>query len=128
MIADSAKVFSPATPSTDHGHSRDFMTHRVLAERDIPGLENVAKLDGLPPTGATATLLVLEQLQRMIAASVLLGILPLPGLVAGGVLQAIWPHHERRLRQAEPICLFVVISTIVAFGFPDPATILRFIG
>src|SRR3712207_8741016 len=33
--------------------SKDFMTHRVLGERDIPGFENVANLDGLPPTGAT---------------------------------------------------------------------------
>jgi uncharacterized membrane protein len=82
----------------------------------------------LPPTGATATLLVLEQLQRITAASVLLGILPLPGLIGGGVLQAIWPQQERRLRQAEPICLFIVIAAIVAFGFPDPATILRFVG
>lgn len=82
----------------------------------------------LPPTGATATLLVLEQLQRLTAASVLLGILPLPGLIGGGALQAIWPQHERRLRQAEPICLFAVIAVIVAFGFPDPATILRFPG
>ena len=48
------------TPSTDHGQSRDFMTHRVLAERDIPGFENVANLDGLPPTGATVVALPMK--------------------------------------------------------------------
>ena len=48
------------TPSIDHGQSKDFMTHRVLAERDIPGLENVANLDGLPPTGATVVALPMK--------------------------------------------------------------------
>ncbi len=41
------------TASIDHGPSKDFMTHRVLNGADIYGLENVANLDKLPPTGAT---------------------------------------------------------------------------
>lgn len=95
----------------------------------IPAVDLLRRIAlSLPPTGATATLLVLEQLQRLTASSLLLGILPLPGLVGGGLLQAIWPDRERQLRQAEPICLFIVISGIVAFGFPHPATILRFLG
>jgi kynurenine formamidase len=48
------------TPSLDHGQSKDFMTHRVLGERDIPGFENVANLDGLPPTGATVVALPMK--------------------------------------------------------------------
>ena len=48
------------TPSIDHGQSKDFMTHRVLGERDIPGFENVANLDGLPPTGATVVALPMK--------------------------------------------------------------------
>ena len=42
------------------GQSKDFMTHRVLGERDIPGFENVANLDGLPPTGATVVALLMK--------------------------------------------------------------------
>jgi kynurenine formamidase len=41
------------TASLDHGPSVDFPTHRVLAEANIPGLENLANLDKLPPVGAT---------------------------------------------------------------------------
>jgi kynurenine formamidase len=40
------------TPSLDHGASRDFIAHRVFAAADVPGLENVANLDRLPPRGA----------------------------------------------------------------------------
>jgi kynurenine formamidase len=41
------------TASLDHGPSADFAAHRVLAEADVPGLENVAQLELLPATGAT---------------------------------------------------------------------------
>jgi kynurenine formamidase len=41
------------TASLDHGPSKDFQAHRVLGEADIPGLENLAQLERLPPTGAT---------------------------------------------------------------------------
>ena len=41
------------TASIDHGPSEDFAAHRVFAEAGIPGLENVANLELLPPTGAT---------------------------------------------------------------------------
>ena len=40
------------TASLDHGPSTDFPVHRVAAAADVPGLENVARLDELPPTGA----------------------------------------------------------------------------
>jgi len=40
------------TPSIDHGQSKDFMTHRILFEHDIPGFENLANLDSLPASGA----------------------------------------------------------------------------
>jgi kynurenine formamidase len=39
------------TPSIDHGPSTDFASHRILFAEDIPAFENVAALDGLPPTG-----------------------------------------------------------------------------
>jgi prolyl oligopeptidase len=41
------------TPSLDHGPSTLFETHRILFEANIYGLENVANLGALPPTGAT---------------------------------------------------------------------------
>lgn len=40
------------TPSLDYGQSGDFKTHRILMERNIPGFENLTKLDLLPSTGA----------------------------------------------------------------------------
>ncbi len=41
------------TASLDFGQSTAFETHRVLYERNIPGLENLANLDRLPLHGAT---------------------------------------------------------------------------
>jgi len=38
--------------SIDYGQSKDFLVHRAAAAADVPGLENLAGLDGLPPTGA----------------------------------------------------------------------------
>ncbi len=48
------------TASLDHGPSTRFEAHRVLAEADIPGLENVANLDRVPPTGATVLALPMK--------------------------------------------------------------------
>ena len=38
--------------SIDYGQSTDFRVHRIAAAADAPGLENLAGLDALPPTGA----------------------------------------------------------------------------
>lgn len=76
----------------------------------------------LPRTGGYAALYVLDQLQLLVLASAVLGLLPVPGLIGGGVLQAIWPHAERRLRQLEPFGLASVIVAIVAGWLPNPAT------
>lgn len=40
------------TPSLDYGQSEQFETHQILFEENIPGFENVANLNQLPPTGA----------------------------------------------------------------------------
>lgn len=48
------------TPSLDHGPSRDFAAHRTLAAANIYGLENVANLGRLPPTGATVIALPMK--------------------------------------------------------------------
>lgn len=41
------------TASIDPGNSTRFEAHRVLAAANVPGLENLARLDELPPVGAT---------------------------------------------------------------------------
>ena len=48
------------TASLDHGPSKHFHAHRVFAEANLPGLENVAQLDKLPPTGATVIALPMK--------------------------------------------------------------------
>lgn len=40
------------TASLDHGPSTHFLSHRVLGEAEIPGLENLTGLEALPPRGA----------------------------------------------------------------------------
>jgi kynurenine formamidase len=37
--------------SVDYGQSKDFKTHQILYEQNIPGFENVANLDKLPVKG-----------------------------------------------------------------------------
>jgi len=40
------------TASIDYGPSADFAVHQVAAAANVPGLENLARLDRLPETGA----------------------------------------------------------------------------
>lgn len=39
--------------SIDHGPSTDFMVHRIAADQNVYGLENLTNLDEIPATGAT---------------------------------------------------------------------------
>jgi kynurenine formamidase len=48
------------TASLDHGPSKDFIAHQILNGANIPGLENVAHLDRVPPTGATVIALPIK--------------------------------------------------------------------
>ncbi|UTW54348.1 cyclase family protein [Kordiimonas sp. SCSIO 12610] len=41
------------TASIDYGPSQDFIVHQIVAEKNIPDLENLTGLDKLPETGAT---------------------------------------------------------------------------
>ena len=54
------KALGIDTASIDYGQSTLFETHRVLYERNIPGLENVSNLDRLPPRGATVIALPMK--------------------------------------------------------------------
>jgi kynurenine formamidase len=38
--------------SIDYGRSTDFRVHRIAAEANVPGLENLTNLDRIPATGA----------------------------------------------------------------------------
>jgi kynurenine formamidase len=40
------------TASIDHGPSQDFPVHRIAADANVIGLENLRGLEELPPTGA----------------------------------------------------------------------------
>ena len=40
------------TASLDYGKSQDFAVHRIVAARNVGGLENLTNLDQLPPTGS----------------------------------------------------------------------------
>ncbi|HEX8692265.1 MAG TPA: cyclase family protein [Longimicrobium sp.] len=46
--------------SIDYGQSKDFRVHRVAAAANVPGLENLANLDQLPPTGALVVALPMK--------------------------------------------------------------------
>lgn len=78
----------------------------------------------LPRTGGYAVIYVLSQLQIIAIASAALNLLPIPGLIGGAVLQAIWPEQERRLLRLAPFGLALVIVAIVAGWLPNPASIL----
>jgi kynurenine formamidase len=53
-LADERDIvaFGLDTPSIDFGQSKLYESHRHLFAANIPGFENVANLDQLPPTGA----------------------------------------------------------------------------
>ena len=40
------------TASIDSGSAKDFPVHQIVAAANVPGFENLAGLDALPPTGA----------------------------------------------------------------------------
>ena len=48
------------TASIDYGQSTDFLVHRIAAERNVPGLENLTNLEHLPPRGATVIALPIK--------------------------------------------------------------------
>lgn len=46
--------------SIDYGPSTDFGVHRVAAAANVPGFENLTRLDELPPTGAVVIALPMK--------------------------------------------------------------------
>src|SRR5262245_29323125 len=53
-LAETRKVKAVGidTASIDYGQSTMYETHQILYGRDVPGFENLANLDRLPPRGA----------------------------------------------------------------------------
>lgn len=53
-LVDNRRIdaFGLDTPSIDYGQSTDFRSHVILYSENIPGFENVANLDQLPPVGS----------------------------------------------------------------------------
>ncbi|HEX6574667.1 MAG TPA: cyclase family protein [Gemmatimonadaceae bacterium] len=47
------KAIGADVASIDYGQSKDFIVHRIVADRNVPGLENLTNLDQLPATGAS---------------------------------------------------------------------------
>ena len=54
------KAIGLDTASIDHGQSKDFKAHVILAERSIPIFENVARIGELPPKGFTIVALPMK--------------------------------------------------------------------
>ena len=54
------KALGIDTASIDYGQSTLFETHRVLYEKNVPGLENLTNLDRLPQRGATLVALPMK--------------------------------------------------------------------
>ncbi|APR87794.1 Kynurenine formamidase, bacterial [Minicystis rosea] len=52
LVARKVAAVGLDTASLDHGPSKDFIAHRVLLGAEIPGFENIAALETLPPRGA----------------------------------------------------------------------------
>jgi kynurenine formamidase len=48
------------TASIDYGPSTEFKVHQIAGAADVPGLENLADLDQLPPTGAVVVALPMK--------------------------------------------------------------------
>jgi len=72
----------------------------------------------LPQSGGYAVLYWLSQFQLIVAGSVALNLLPIPGLAAGAIWQAVWPDQGKRLGRHEAIGLAVITAAIVAGVLP----------
>jgi kynurenine formamidase len=60
LVARGVAAIGLDTPSLDHGPSSDFPAHRVIAAANLLGLENLANLGQLPPTGALIVALAMK--------------------------------------------------------------------
>lgn len=73
----------------------------------------------LPRTGGYAVLYSINQFQLVTAGSVLLNLLPIPGLAAGAIWQAVRQDQGKRLGRYEAIGLAIVTAAVVAGLVPS---------
>ena len=76
----------------------------------------------LPRTGGYAVLYTINQFELVTAGSVLLNLLPIPGLAAGAIWQAVRPDQGKRLGRYESIGLAAITAAIVAGLVPSLGT------
>lgn len=53
LVSKKVKGIGLDTPSLDPGVSQDFQAHQIILGANLYGIENIARLELLPPTGAT---------------------------------------------------------------------------
>jgi kynurenine formamidase len=66
------------TASIDHGPSQDFPVHQLAAAANVPGLENLAMVEALPPRGAWIVALPMKITKGSGAPLRVVGLLPRP--------------------------------------------------
>lgn len=81
----------------------------------------------LPRTFGYAVLLVLAQTQMIVLVSVVLNLLPLPGLTGGLLLVAAAPDRAQRLRRTEPVAIALLIAVLVAGWWPDATPLMAMV-
>jgi len=82
----------------------------------------------LPQTGGYVVLNVVVQLQQITIGTVVLNILPVPGLIGAAFLQAAWPKAEPRMRRLEPYFTAALVVLLILGWIPNPMpTLLPYI-
>lgn len=79
----------------------------------------------LPRTVGYMTLASIDTLQFMLAGSVMLGLLPLPGLLVGTALPFIFPAIAKRYRKLAPIGMALAAILVILGWFPDVTPLVR---
>lgn len=93
----------------------------------IPGLDllRISLHAALPRTMGTFVLAEIDTLQLVILQSVVLGLLPLPGMWLGGMLPALLPGLEKRWRKGAGIGLSLAAILLILGWFPDLRPVLE---
>lgn len=93
----------------------------------IPGLDllRVPLQAALPRTMGNFALAEINTLQLVILQSVVLGLLPLPGMWLGGMLPALLPGLEKRWRKGAGIGMSLAAILLILGWFPDLRPVLE---
>lgn len=97
----------------------------LLALVPVLDLARLPLMEALPRTAGYMALATIETLQFTLVGSVALGLLPLPGLLLGTALPALWPALEKRYRKLAGIGMALAAMLVVLGWFPDVAPLVR---